>query len=355
MGGEISLESAAGEGSTFFFTAEFQLQEASAKVIAHRADLTGMRALVVDESETNREILTRQLAAWRVESRAVAGEAEALDALRGAAAGGQPYHFGIFDLKMPGRSGMELAAAVRADPAIAGLKMIILSSVGQPPGRAELDAAGIGASLTKPVRQSQLHDALGDLLAGHPPEPRESAPAPEASDAPAGQPKLSILVAEDNAVNQHVARLQLRRLGYEPDIVASGRQAVAAVQAKTYDVVLMDCQMPDLDGFETTRHLRAWESLRADSGFKHAPLYIIALTASAMAGDRETCLAAGMSDYVSKPVRAADLAAALARAQPVAAAYSQRLGVNAERPANCSQSARSWGVEAGGVWIRTVA
>jgi len=317
MGGEIGLESVLGEGTTFWFTAEFALQEPALKVIPRPTELAGLRALVVDDNETNREILTRQLANWEISAQTAAGGYEALAALRAGVAVQEPFQVAVFDMQMPGMSGLDLARRVHADPALAGTKIIILSSVGNSLMRADLEAAGIGACLTKPARQSQLHDALLNLMAGRS-AISEGSPEFEFPVSPSLQPadvKLRILVAEDNLVNQQVALLQLQRFGYRADIVGSGRQAVAAVISKAYDIVLMDCQMPDVDGFEAARLIRSWEAEQPMKGSSMAPLHIIAMTANAMVGDRESCFAAGMNDYVTKPIRATDLAAALARAQ----------------------------------------
>jgi CheY-like chemotaxis protein len=164
----------------------------------------------------------------------------------------------------------------------------------------------------KPVRHAQLHETLVVLLGGG--EASRAAP-PMAPAAGSTEVKpLRILLAEDNLVNQHVARMQLAKFGYEPDVVADGLAALDAAQKGKYDVVLMDCQMPELDGYAVTRRLRLWEAGRRDAGEKFEPLHIIAMTANAMQGDREKCLEAGMDDYVSKPVRPQELAAAIARA-----------------------------------------
>ena len=320
MGGEIGLDSTLGEGTTFWFTAEFSLWEAAPKVIPRRTELAGMRALVVDDNQTNREILIRQLATWHVKARGVEGGEAALAAMRAAVAAKEPFHFAVLDMQMPVMSGLDLAHRIKAEPALAQTKLIILSSIGNTLSRAELDAAGVGACLTKPARQAQLHDALLSLLAGRSGAPA-GAPPPESTTprvAPADV-KLRILVAEDNLVNQHVAFLQLQQFGYQADIVANGLEAVAAVLAKPYDIILMDCQMPDVDGFEAARRIRAWEADQRAAGRSAPAVHIVAMTANAMVGDRENCFSAGMNDYVTKPVRAADLAAALARAQVPAA------------------------------------
>jgi CheY-like chemotaxis protein len=273
----------------------------------------------VDDNETNREILVRQLAGWRVQPKAVANGSEALAALRQALEAGEPFHFAILDMQMPGKSGLEVAEAIHAEPNLSWTKMIVLTSVGQTLPRARLEAAGIGACLAKPARQAHLQETLINLFSGAPLVAADPEPPAAESALPTpvvfAEVKLRILVAEDNLVNQHVARLQLEKFGYRPDLVLGGQEAIDAVARQDYDIVLMDCQMPDLDGYEATRQIREWEAKRRAGGEKFLPVRIIAMTANAMTGDRENCLAAGMEDYISKPVRTADLAAALARAQ----------------------------------------
>ncbi len=322
MSGEIGVDSPPGGGAIFWFTAEFPLGEASPRIVPRKADLSGLRALIIDDNETNREILCRQLASWRIETRAVPSAEDGLTVLRAAAAGGTPFQFAVLDMQMPGMSGLEAARAVKDEPTLSGLRKIILTSVGHPISRSVLENAGVSACLIKPARQSQLHDALVEAFVGIPPPVTVSdGRVPFAATAPAlatdGDVKLRILVAEDNLVNQHVARLQLEKFGYRPDIVPGGAEAVAAIKEKNYDVVLMDCQMPEVDGFEATRRIREWEAERRIAGEEVRPMHIIAMTANAMSGDREACLAAGMNDYVTKPVRAPALAAALAQVPTV--------------------------------------
>jgi PAS domain S-box-containing protein len=315
MGGEIQVDSELGHGSTFWFTADFPLPEPTPKVVAPRANLAGLRALVVDDNATNREILQRQLASWRIEVTSVASGAEAVSALRKAAASGAPFQLGILDMMMPEMSGLTLAEALRAEPGFDQLKLIMLTSMGHKLSRVELDRARIGACLIKPARQSQLYETLASIMAG---KVSASTPAPAAAAGPgptaiSADLPMRILLAEDNLVNQNVARMQLAKFGYQVHIVANGKEAVAAGKSGNYDVILMDCQMPDLDGYEASGQLRAWEHERRDRGEVFTPLHIIAMTANAMQGDREICFAAGMDDYITKPVRQSELAAALAR------------------------------------------
>jgi PAS domain S-box-containing protein len=315
MGGEIQVDSEPGHGSTFRFTAEFPMQDSAPKVVAPRANLTGLRALVVDDNATNREILRRQLASWRIEATSVASAAEALRALRNAAAAGVPFHLGILDMMMPEMNGLELAETLHTEPGFDELKLIMLTSMGHKSSRVELDRARIGACLIKPARQSQLYETLVSVMAGRVAENIQASAVFASSDpssAPADLP-MRILLAEDNLVNQNVAQMQLAKFGYRVDIVENGKEAVAAGKSGNYDIIFMDCQMPELDGYEATRQLRLWEHERRDRNEVFTPLHIIAMTANAMQGDREICFAAGMDDYITKPVRQSELAASLAR------------------------------------------
>ena len=310
MGGEIGVDSAEGRGSTFWFTMELPVDTTEPPAPARRSNLNGLRALIVDDHATNREILRHQLTAWRIESVAVGGGEEALATVRRE----RPFNFALLDMRMPGMDGIELARRLGAEPACAGMKLAILSSIGVMPSASELSHAGVCVSLTKPIRLAQLHDAITSFLApaaAHAGGPRAAAVAPAA--VPVEMKPLRILLAEDNRVNQNVACLQLAKLGYRATVVNDGRAAVEAVQTQRFDVVLMDCQMPEVDGFEATRRIRHWETGLRNTGQSRDALHIIALTANAMQGDRDTCLAAGMDDYISKPVRLADLGAALAR------------------------------------------
>ncbi len=311
MHGDIGVESEPGRGATFWFTVPFSLQPETAKKVHHAADIAGARVLVVDDNATNREIFQRQLTSWRVKHAAVASGPEALEKLRSAASAGESFDAAVLDMQMPGMDGLTLAGHIHADPALNSMKMLILSSMGRTIPPAQLSASGVSLTLLKPVKQSQLHDALTGILAGRTlTTVRARRPAvPPASAAG----KLRILIAEDNPVNQRVALLQLDRLGHRADVAANGLEVLSAVETVHYDVVFMDCHMPELDGYETTRRLRALEADRRARNEPFTPLHIVAMTANAMQGDRETCLAAGMNDYISKPVRPTDLASALSR------------------------------------------
>jgi signal transduction histidine kinase/CheY-like chemotaxis protein len=316
MGGEIGVESAPGVGSTFWFTVRLERGIEQREGLSLRADLHSLRVLIVDDNATNRTILEHQLAAWGMVSGCAADGPEALAVLR-AAVGAMPYELAILDMQMPGMDGLALARAIKADPALAATPLVLLTSLGQRGPTAETQAMGIAACLTKPVRQSQLYDALATVLGAPPGAGARPAPAPAALSAPiaerqtAGGPRL--LVAEDNTVNQKVAVRMLERLGYQADVVANGLEVLEALDRISYPLVLMDCQMPEMDGYAATAAIRARE--RAGS---RTP--IIAMTAGALRGDRERCLAAGMDDYIAKPVRPEELGSVLARWLPRRAA-----------------------------------
>ncbi len=316
MHGEIGVESNPGHGSTFWFTTQVALQPETAKVVHRRAEIAGSRVLIVDDNATNREIFERQLANWHVKHTSASSGQEALEKLH--AAGSAHFDAALLDMQMPAMDGLTLAHHIHTDPALADIKILILSSMGRTIPPAELAEAGVALTLMKPVKQSQLHDALVSVLADRilttVRAKRLSAPPIVASG------KLRILVAEDNIVNQRVAMLQLERLGHRADVAANGLEVLSAIETVHYDVIFMDCHMPELDGYEATRRLRARENERRARGEKFTALHIVAMTANAMQGDREACLASGMDDYISKPVRPAELAASLARAPAAAVA-----------------------------------
>jgi CheY-like chemotaxis protein len=235
---------------------------------------------------------------------------EALEILHRAVLQNDPYKLVLLDYQMPEIDGVELARAIKADPRLAGLQMIMLTSLGSRLPEELMADTGIARCLQKPVRQSELFNAIATTVSETKPLPAEPI-APAAPDrAPARH--IRVLLAEDNPVNQTVAIRQLQKLGYPADAVGDGAAALEALSRCRYDVVIMDCHMPELDGYETTRRIRQRPSL--------AQTYIIAMTANAMKGDREKCLEAGMDDYVSKPTRIADLERALERAASQVAA-----------------------------------
>ena len=291
MGGAIGVETEAGAGSTFWFTTRLRLQPKGADGPTVLPRLQGLRVLVVDDNKTNRIVLQRQLERWGVMVELADGGDVALALMRAAFAAAQPYDMALVDMQMPGMTGLELSQAVRGDPALTGLPVVMLTSVGDH-ARIAMES-GVAVCLTKPVRQMHLHDALCRIL-DRTPAADERAPLA----APAGPEPVRhgvVLVAEDNPVNQLLARKLLEHFGYRTDSAANGREAVEASARIRYVAILMDCQMPEMDGFEATRAIR-----RREAGRSRVP--IIAMTAHAMKGDRERVLDAGMDDYITKPV-----------------------------------------------------
>jgi CheY-like chemotaxis protein len=259
----------------------------------------------VDDHATNRTILEAQLSAWGMQAECVVDGPAALARLRAAQTEGQPYPLAILDYQMPGMDGLELAQAIKADPCLAPIRLVLLSSVSQRGQGSAVQQAGMAAYLTKPVRQSHLYNCLLTVLDAA--RPTAVLPVRRRPDATPLQLHARVLVVEDNVVNQQVARRLLEKLGCRVDVAANGQEAVTVLARLAYDVVLMDCQMPEMDGFTATAAIREREAATG----QHVP--IIAMTANVMQGDRERCLAAGMDDYISKPVQVDELVAMLCK------------------------------------------
>jgi GAF domain-containing protein/CheY-like chemotaxis protein len=313
MDGSLTAESSGvpGEGSTFHLVVRMPVAspDAVTPIRAPRveADLSGRRVLIVDDNATNRRILVAQTAKWGMVPRETGSPSEALRWLKK----GEQFDIILSDLLMPEMDGVEFASrASGADGAAATPPIVILSSVGV----RDRDETKLAGWLAKPVKPSALHDTIATILLGGvvaEPSPVAATPADGAGARPLGERHpLRILLAEDNAVNQKLALRLLGQMSYGAEVAGDGQQAIDALERDDFDVVLMDVQMPELDGLEATRRIRArWPD---------RPVKIVAMTANALAGDREACLAAGMDDYISKPVRAAELTAALERVQPAA-------------------------------------
>jgi two-component system sensor histidine kinase/response regulator len=314
MGGSIQVQSALSAGSTFSFTSTFEKQETQESM--PMGMLTGVRALIVESTAVNRGILHSQMSNWGMTNRVADTREQAIELLAQAAARGAPYDIAVIDLALPGLDAVELARTIRARTDIGKVRVVVLT-------RRQLDMrnardAGIDACLSKPVRQTVLYECLVNVMAG---QPQEATATPAlrqpVSAAPTGL-RGNILLVEDNLINQQVALGILQIQGYNVTVVNNGREALGAHAQSAFDLILMDCHMPEMDGFEATREIRAREQARPG---KRVP--IIALTANAMAQDREACLNAGMDDHLSKPFSMLTLQEMLDRWMPQAAPSTQ--------------------------------
>jgi signal transduction histidine kinase/DNA-binding response OmpR family regulator len=319
MDGQIGIESTLGQGSTFRFTVWLTHQQTRATPLP-RGSLAGRRVCIVDDNATNRRILEHYAFQWGLQSVTASDGYEALALLKGAAARGEPFDVAILDLQMPRMNGLELAQTIKSDPQLRVTPLVLLTSMGMRGQAEQAKQVGFAAYLTKPVHRADLYDCLTMIV------DRPAHASPDVLDVGAtSRPpdvlvtrhvikeaarvaRARILVAEDNIVNQKIAVRHLEKLGYRADVVANGLEAVDAVARIRYALVLMDCQMPELDGWEATAMIRKEEASR---GSQHLP--IIAITANAMPGDREKCRKAGMDDYLAKPVMLEEIRVVLAR------------------------------------------
>ncbi len=333
MGGQIGVRSTEGQGSTFWCTAHLQKQTGSPRAILPTGDLSGKRVLIVDDNESNRVILHHLVSGWGMLDDLAEDAESALHLIAEAKQRGAPYDLAILDIIMPGKDGLQLARELQSHPAGSDIRLVVMTSMLQRGHAEQARRAGAMGYLPKPVRHDELRDCLRTVLGLAEGESSKHAPTGSVVAQLVTRHMVAehvrhqrVLVVEDNIVNQKLAVRMVEKLGYQPDVVDNGQEALAALAKGDYAAILMDCQMPVMDGFETTRRIRNGEAAvasqnspgespnRSDKAPQSTPhIPIIAVTANAMQGDRERCLATGMDDYLAKPIKLDELRSALAR------------------------------------------
>ena len=337
MGGTVGIDSQVGQGSTFWFTAEFLTQPRAAAALLPHKGLQGIHICFIDDHPVNRRLLEEYAKAWGMKAIAASSPEEGLDMIQRAQQQGEPFQIAIIDMNMPGMDGLTLARVMKANPQLAEIRLILLTSLGQRGDAKEAKAAGFSGYLTKPIRQNVLKHTLENVMGleptnlHHPDTPVVTRFSSLESHKIGSQ---RILVVDDHQVNQQLAMLMIERLGHRADVAANGQEAIDAYAIIPYDLILMDCHMPVMDGYDATKKIREAENVKRkglgqeqEKAFSDTPdstplpppcshVPIIAVTANAMQGDMEKCLEAGMDDYLAKPIRMDTLQAILEKWLP---------------------------------------
>ena len=298
FGGDIRIESEFGRGSTFFFTANMDVVERKFPSFVPQANLLGLKTLIVDDVETNRRICQEFFEQWGMDVAAVKNGNEAIAALKKATAKGNPFKLAVIDNLMPGVSGIELARSIKSDPDLDSTRLILFTSMADRSTLKQANDANFQGFISKPIRRDLLHDCITVIMGLKDEDSKDHLVTKHIVREADARKDARFLLVEDNKVNQKVAIGMLKKLGYRADIAEDGQEAVSAVRHNSYDIILMDCQMPVMDGFAATQAIRLWEKEQ-----QHPRVPIIAMTANAMEGDDQLCFDAGMDDYIAKPVK----------------------------------------------------
>jgi len=340
MGGKMWAESLPDKGSTFHFLLPHRAAPTAARYAleARQPQLADLRLLIVDDNATNCRILTLQTGKWGMVARGTRSAQQALDWLRA----GEHFDLAILDMQMPGMDGLMLAREIRKLPNRGTMPLVLLASMGVHTNNPDFASVGFASCLTKPLKPAQLFEALVRVVSGSAKPAMKSTAGPARLDpSMAARLPLRVLLCDDNAINQKVALRLLQQMGYRPDVAADGVEALTRLDRQSYDLIFMDVLMPNLDGLEATRQIRARQKDIAQFPTYKTPIVIVAMTASAMQGDREKCLAAGMDDYLAKPIRPEDVRGVIER---WGATAGQREAVSIPAPSPVSASASSAGI-----------